>query len=147
MKQTHIAQTRRTQYGFTMMELLVVLVIVGLLAALVGPVVYKRISPAKAASARAQIEHFGTALDAYFIDNGRFPSTREGLIALRQAPANASNWNGPYLKKNIPQDPWGSAYRYLSPGTHGAYEISSLGADSKEGGEGENADIFSWQND
>jgi len=134
------------QSGFTMMELLVVLVIVGLLAALVGPVVYKRISPAKAATAKAQIEHFSTALDAYYIDNGRFPLTQQGLAALRQSISNAPDWNGPYLKKDIPKDPWNHSYQYLSPGKHGPYDIISLGADGKEGGEGENADIVSWQN-
>lgn len=131
--------------GFTLTELLIVLVIVGLLAALVGPTLYQRINPAKQSVARAQIENFMTALDSYFLDNGNFPAPQQGLNALRTRPESAAKWNGPYLKKEIPADPWGNPYVYRSPGRNGGYEIISYGADGKEGGEGEHADINSWE--
>jgi general secretion pathway protein G len=131
--------------GFTLIELLVVLVIIGLLAALVGPSLYQRISPAKESAARAQIENFATALDGYLVDIGRYPSTQEGLNALRAKPEGLDKWKGPYLKKEIPLDPWGQAYVYRAPGRSGGYEIVSYGADGREGGDAENADIASWQ--
>ncbi len=127
------------------MELLIVLVIIGLLAALVGPTLYQRIKPAKESAARAQIENFATALDSFYIDTGRYPTTQEGLKALRAKPENLEKWNGPYLKKEIPDDPWGAFYVYRAPGRSGGYEIASYGADGREGGEGENADINSWE--
>lgn len=130
--------------GFTMMELLIVLVIIGLLAALVGPTLYQRIKPAKQSVAQAQIENFMTALDTYFIDVGNYPQTQEGLNVLRQRPNNASLWKGPYLKKKIPKDPWGNPFIYQSPGRSGAYEIISFGADGQEGGEDGNEDVTSW---
>jgi general secretion pathway protein G len=133
------------QRGFTLIELLVVLVIIGLLAALVGPSLYQRISPAKESAARAQIENFATALDGFLVDIGRYPSTQEGLNALRNKPEGTDKWKGPYLKKEIPADPWGQPYVYRAPGRSGGYEIVSYGADGREGGEGENADIASWQ--
>lgn len=136
---------KRFSAGFTMMELLIVLVIIGLLAALVGPILFQRINPAKQSVARAQMENFMTALDNYFIDNGQFPNTQQGLSVLRTKPEGNEKWNGPYLKKEIPKDPWGNPYQYRSPGRNGGYEIASLGADGKEGGEGENADINSWE--
>jgi general secretion pathway protein G len=135
--------TRRTS-GFTLMELLIVLVIVGLLAALVGPTLYQQIKPAKQSAARAQIENFATALDSFFIDVGRHPTTQEGLAVLRSKPDSAEKWKGPYLKKEIPLDPWGNAYVYASPGRSGGYEIVAYGADGREGGEDDNADITSW---
>ena len=131
--------------GFTLIELLVVLVIIGLLAALVGPSLYQRISPAKESAARAQIENFATALDGFLVDVGRYPSTQEGLSALRVKPESTDKWKGPYLKKEIPLDPWGQAYVYRAPGRSGGYEIVSYGADGREGGDGDNADIASWQ--
>lgn len=131
--------------GFTLMELLIVLVIIGLLAALVGPTLYQRIKPAKQSAARAQIENFATALDSYYIDIGRYPTTQEGLKALRTKPETLEKWNGPYLKKEIPGDPWGSQYVYRAPGRSGGYEIVSYGADGREGGEGEDQDINSWE--
>jgi general secretion pathway protein G len=127
------------------MELLIVLVIIGLLAALVGPTLYQRIKPARESAARAQIENFGTALDSFFIDTGRHPTSQEGLKALRTKPEGLERWNGPYLKKEIPQDPWGNAYVYRMPGRNGGYEIVSYGADGREGGEGDNSDINSWE--
>jgi general secretion pathway protein G len=131
--------------GFTLTELLVVLVIIGLLAALVGPVLYQRINPAKESVARAQMENFMTGLDSYFLDVGKFPTTQQGLVALRTHPEAESKWNGPYLKKELPSDPWGNAYLYRAPGRNGGYEILSYGADGKEGGESDNADITSWE--
>jgi general secretion pathway protein G len=127
------------------MELLLVLVIIGLLAALVGPTIYQRIRPAKQSAAKAQIENFASALDSYYVDMGAYPSTQDGITALRTKPDGALAWNGPYLKKEIPKDPWGTAYIYRAPGRNGGYEIISYGADGREGGEGENADINSWE--
>lgn len=138
---------RKLSPGFTMMELLIVLVIIGLLAALVGPALFQRINPAKQSAARSQIENFMTALDTYFIDNGHFPATQQGLVVLRVKPENEDKWAGPYLKKDIPNDPWGNPYQYRSPGRNGGYEVISLGSDGKEGGESENQDINSWEVD
>lgn len=131
--------------GFTLTELLIVLVIIGLLAALVGPVLYQRINPAKQSVARAQIENFMTALDSYFLDSGRFPTQQQGLAALRVRQEGDSKWNGPYLKKDIPSDPWGNPFVYRTPGRNGGYEVISYGADGKEGGEGDNVDVNSWE--
>lgn len=135
----------RVLRGFTLMELLLVLVIIGLLAALVGPALYQRIKPAKESAARTQIENFSTALDSFYIDVGRYPSTQEGLKALRVKPEGAEKWNGPYLKKEVPNDPWSNPYIYRAPGRNGGYEIVSYAGDGREGGEGENADINSWE--
>lgn len=131
--------------GFTLTELLVVLVILGLLAALVGPNLYNRIKPAKQSVAAAQIEHFATALDSFFVDVGRFPTSSEGLNALQIKPRNGKNWQGPYLKKSLPLDPWDNNFVYRMPGQYGSYDIMSYGADGKLGGEGENSDIKSWE--
>ncbi|MEK6749079.1 MAG: type II secretion system major pseudopilin GspG [Pseudomonadota bacterium] len=136
---------RHRIYGFTMVELLVVLVIVGLISAVVGPVIYKRIGPAKQTAARTQVANFMTALDTYFVDTGGFPTHQQGLEALRVSPEGAPKWNGPYLKKEVPADPWGRPYVYRAPGRSGGYEIMSYGADGKEGGDGENQDITSWE--
>lgn len=138
---------RNKKQGFTLMELLIVLTIIGLLAALVGPTLYQRVKPAKQAAARAQIQNFMTALDNFFVDMGRYPSTQEGLKVLREAPAGARKWRGPYLQKQIPRDPWEHAYLYRSPGRNGGYEIRSLGADGKEGGEEEARDVNSWESE
>lgn len=136
---------RRREKGFTFFEILVVVTIIGLLAALVGPRLWKRISGGKQVAAKAQIELFGTALDAFRLDIGRYPTTEEGLKALREKPSGADNWNGPYLPKEIPADPWKRPYVYISPGNHGDYDLISYGADGVEGGEGENEDIVSWK--
>jgi general secretion pathway protein G len=136
---------KRDERGFTLVELLVVLAILALLTALAGPALFNQIKPARREAAAVQIEHFGSALDAYFLDMGSYPSTADGLEALRTAPGDSKRWRGPYLKKEIPMDPWGNPYHYKSPGRSGPYEISSYGADGREGGEGEDADINSWQ--
>ena len=128
------------------MELLLVLVIIGLLAALVGPTLYQRIKPAREAAARAQIENFATALDGYYIDTGRYPSTQEGLASLRQRPFGTDRWDGPYLKKELPKDPWDHPYYYRSPGEAGRpYDLYSYGADGAPGGDGDGRDITSWE--
>lgn len=121
------------------------LVIIGLLAALVGPNLYKRLKPAKQSVARAQLKNFQTALDTFYVDTGRFPTSQEGLVILSVNPGNMKNWNGPYLKEALPSDPWNNPYHYRSPGQHGPYEIVTYGADGKAGGVDENQDINSWQ--
>jgi general secretion pathway protein G len=136
----------RSQRGFSLIELLVVIIILGLIAGLVGPRLFGRVGQSKQATARAQIELLGAALDQYRLDIGAYPAAAVGLQALVQNP-NAPNWNGPYLKKNaVPSDPWGKPYQYkCCPGDHGDYDIWTLGADGAPGGEGENADIASWE--
>ena len=132
--------------GFTLIELLVVLVILGLLAGLVGPQVIKYLGGANTKTAKLQIEDFSTALDAFRLDMGRYPTTNEGLQTLVIQPSGANRWNGPYLRKNtVPKDPWGNDYQYRAPGQHGAFDLYSLGADGAEGGDGENQDVVSWQ--
>ncbi|WP_437363182.1 type II secretion system major pseudopilin GspG [Inquilinus limosus] len=142
---TPAAARRRRQAGFTLIELLVVLVILGLLAGLVGPRVLAYLGGARADSARLQIENFKSALDLYAIDVGGYPTTAQGLKALLANPGGVRGWNGPYLRSNaLPQDPWGNAYSYRAPGQHGAFDLYSLGADNREGGSGDDADITSW---
>ena len=131
--------------GFTLIELLVVLMILGLLAGLVGPRIMKYLGGAKTDTAQLQIEEFGAGLDLYHLEVGRYPTTEEGLMALSEQPAGASNWHGPYLKKkNIPSDPWGNNYQYRSPGEMSDYDLYSLGRDNADGGSGEDMDIVSW---
>jgi general secretion pathway protein G len=128
--------------GFTLLELLVVIVIIGLLAAYVGPKYFAQLGKSEVTIAKAQMEAFEKSLDTYRLDVGRYPSTEEGMAALMAAPAAAgAKWNGPYLKKGIPQDPWGHPYQYKAPGTKNDYEILSTGKDGQPGGTGENADI------
>lgn len=134
----------RSQKGFTLIELLIVMIILGLLAAIVAPNMFQKVGKAKQGSAKTQISMIGTALDAYRLDLGRYPSADEGLEALRKNPG-APNWDGPYLSKDIPVDPWGKPYVYRAPGDHGDYDLYSLGADGQDGGEGENADVVSWE--
>lgn len=134
--------------GFTLVELLIVMVILGLLSALVGPRLFGHLASSKVKAARTQIELLGAALDMYRLDMGRYPVTEQGLNALQQKPADearAMNWHGPYLKKQVDKDPWGNAYVYVFPGQHGEYDLISLGADGQPGGEGEDADINSWE--
>lgn len=131
--------------GFTLLELLVVLVILGLLASIAGPKVMNYLGGAKSDSAKLQVEEFGASLDLFKLETGRYPTSQEGLQALVQAPSGLTGWNGPYLKKKaVPKDPWGNEYRYVSPGQHGPYDLSSLGADNRDGGDGENKDLTSW---
>lgn len=131
--------------GFTLIELLVVLMILGLLASLVGPRVLKQLAGAKSDTAQLQIAELGSGLDLYHLEVGNYPTTEEGLVALVEEPSGASNWNGPYVKKNtIPEDPWGQSYRYQYPGERGVYDLYSLGRDNSDGGEGEDMDIVSW---
>lgn len=130
--------------GFTLVELLVVMVIIGLLAALVGPRLFPKLGKGKQAAAKAQIELLGQALDQFRLDVGRYPTTEEGLNALVNNPG-IEKWEGPYLKKGLPLDPWGRPYVYQSPGSHGEYDLISYGADGKPGGEGEDKDVVSWE--
>jgi general secretion pathway protein G len=145
---TNTNQRRRTtERGVTLIEMMVVVIIIGLFAALVGPQLFKNVGKSKRTAAHAQIESFLTALVSYNGDVGSFPSTDLGLQALRVRPESVTNWNGPYLMKDIPLDPWNHAYLYKYPGEHGdAPEIVSLGADGLPGGEGDNADIVCWSN-
>lgn len=130
--------------GFTLLELLVVIVIIGLLAAYVGPKYFSQLGKSEVTVAKAQIEAFEKSLDTYRLDVGRYLTTDEGMAALMAAPPAAGiKWNGPYLKKGVPQDPWGQAYQYRSPGSKGDDEIVSLGRDGQPGGTGDNADISS----
>jgi general secretion pathway protein G len=131
--------------GFTLIEILIVVIIIGLLAALVGPKLFGKVSSAKLKAAKAQIELFGTALDAFRLDVGRYPTGEEGLKALREKPSGVDAWEGPYLPKDIPLDPWGKPYIYISPGEHGEYDLLSYGLDGVVGGEGENQDVVSWK--
>ncbi|MHC1724949.1 MAG: type II secretion system major pseudopilin GspG [Syntrophobacteraceae bacterium] len=134
---------RITEKGFTLIELLIVMIILSLLAALVAPRLFQKIGSAKQKAAKSQIALFGGALDQFRLDVGRYPSTQESLEALRKNPG-VDHWDGPYLPKDVPGDPWGKPYMYRSPGEHGDYDIASFGADFQEGGEGENADVVSW---
>lgn len=139
---------RSTQRGFTLIELLIVMVIIGLLASLVGPRLFGQLDGAKIKATKSQIEMMGSALDAYRLDMGRYPSTEQGLNLLWEKPsdqADATRWRGPYLKKKVEKDAWGNAYVYKAPGAHGEYDLSSLGSDGQEGGEGDAADINSWE--
>src|SRR5499433_2819402 len=136
---------RHYQRGFTQVEILVVITIIGLIMALVGPRGINYLSESKSKAAKIQIESFGNALDLFYLDAGRYPTTSEGLRALMERPTNTAFWNGPYLKGNaVPNDPWGRVYLYRSPGQHGAYDILSYGADGQEGGTGASADVTSW---
>jgi general secretion pathway protein G len=136
---------RRTQAGFTLVEMLVVITIIGLIMALVAPRVLNYLSESKAKAAKIQIESLGSALDLFYLDAGRYPTTSEGLAALVQRPGAIPTWNGPYLKGGlVPADPWGNPYLYRAPGEHGAYDIVSYGSDGQEGGTGTAADITSW---
>ena len=137
---------RAAQRGFTLVELLVVITIIGLIMGLVGPRVLNYLTESKAKAAKIQIESLSSALDLYFLDVGRYPTTSEGLTALVRRPGSTASWNGPYLKGGlVPADPWGNPYVYRSPGQHGTYDILSYAADGTEGGTGSATDITSWQ--
>lgn len=135
---------RISQRGFTLLELLVVMVIIGLLAGYVGPRFFSQIGKSEVKAARAQIDALEKALDQFRLDNGRYPTTEEGLKALVERPSTSSKWSGPYLKKAVPLDPWERPYIYRAPGEHGEYDLSSLGKDGQAGGTEEAADITNW---
>jgi general secretion pathway protein G len=140
----------RPRGGFTLIEILVVIAVLAVLAALVAPNVFRHLGTAKDAAARSQMEMFAAALDAYRLDSGRYPTTAQGLDALVREPVaepRPRNWRGPYLRKDVPLDPWGNPYVYLAPGEHNpeGYDLLSLGADGAPGGEGEDADIAAWR--
>ncbi len=135
---------RRGRKGFTLIELLVVMAIIALLAALVGPRLFPKLGKGKQSAAKAQIELLGQALDQFRLDVGRYPTTQEGLNALAANPG-VEKWEGPYLKKGLPADPWDRPYQYQSPGTHGEYDLWSLGRDGQPGGDGEDKDVTSWE--
>lgn len=130
--------------GFTLLELLVVIVILGLLAGYVAPRYFAQVGKSEIKVAQAQIEGLGKALDQYRLDTGHYPSTEQGLAALMERPSSEVKWDGPYLKKALPPDPWGKPYMYRSPGEHGEFDIYSYGKDGQAGGSGENVDIVSW---
>jgi general secretion pathway protein G len=137
----------RNTKGFTLIELLVVIVVIGMLAGLVGPMIFRHVGDAKVSAAKAQLELFGLALDQYRLDNDYYPSTAQGLEALRTLPAGeptARDWRGPYIRKPIPLDPWGRPYIYRSPGEKNpnGYDLLTYGRDGKPGGQGEDADII-----
>ena len=140
---THPAPAGRVK-GFTLLELLVVMVIIGLLAGYVGPKYFAQIGKSEVKAARAQIDALGKASDQFRLDVGRYPTTEEGLAVLISRPSNIPKWDGPYLTKSVPVDPWGNQYIYKSPGEHGDYDLVSLGKDGRSGGDGENADINNW---
>ena len=139
-------ETRKSEKGFSLIELIVVLVILGLLAGVVGPKVYHKLATGKQQIARIQIKDLEGALQMFSFDVGRLPTTSEGLDGLVRNPGNLEAWRGPYLTKpEVPKDPWGKPYVYRSPGQHGDYDLFSYGPDGVEGGDGENADIGNWQ--
>jgi general secretion pathway protein G len=142
-----MSRHRRPAGGFTLIELLVVLLILGMIAGIAGPQIMSYLGDSKAKAAKLQISEFEGTLDLYKLDVGHYPDTQEGLKALVEAPPTAGDrWHGPYLKKKaVPKDPWGYDYQYTSPGKHGNLDIVSFGADGKEGGEGENKDVVSWE--
>lgn len=132
---------RRSQSGFTLVELMIVLFILGLLTALVAPRLMGRVGKAKQKTAQTQIHMLSTALELFYLDTGRYPTEEEGLKALSEKPGSLPDWGGPYLEKAVPKDPWGNDYVYKIPGEKSPYDLSSYGADKAPGGEGENQDI------
>lgn len=140
---------RRARGGFTLIELIVVIAVIATLAAVVAPAVFRNVGDAKVSAAKSQIEVFALALNAYRLDNDNFPTSDQGLVALRTLPAVGDpprSWRGPYLSKIVPLDPWGRPYIYVSPGTTNpeSYDLYTLGRDGKPGGDGEDADLTSW---
>lgn len=134
----------RRSRGFSLFELLVVMLIIGLLASYVGPRYFAQVGKSEVKAARAQMDALDKALEQYRLDVGRFPTSEQGLAALMTRPNNEPKWSGPYLKKAVPPDPWGMPYVYKSPGEHGEFDLSSLGKDRRPGGSGEDADITNW---
>ncbi|MDY0748829.1 type II secretion system major pseudopilin GspG [Paucibacter sp. R3-3] len=144
MASSSSAFRRRYHAGFTLLELLVVMVIIGLLAGYVGPKFFGQIGKSEVKAAKAQIDALQKALDQYRLDVGRYPSTEQGLQALVVKPSDEPRWAGPYLSKALPKDPWHNDYQYRAPGEHGEYDLLSYGRDGRPGGEGEDADLVSW---
>jgi len=138
-------KNKKSEKGFSLIELLIVMVIIGMLASLVGPKMFSKVGKSKQKSAKAQISMLETSLDMYRLDMGKYPTTDQGLAALRVKPDDNENWDGPYLPKEVPMDPWGNPYQYESPSEHGDFQIIANGADGTEGGEGEDQDIVSWK--
>lgn len=138
-------QGRRHGRGFTLLELLVVMVIIGLLVGYVGPRYFAQLGKSEIKAARAQIDGLSKALDQFRLDVGHYPTAEQGLASLVERPANEPKWGGPYLTKAVPLDPWGHLYVFTIPGEHGEYELLSYGKDGRPGGEGEAADIANWQ--
>lgn len=136
---------KKISRGFTLLELLVVIVIIGLLAGYVAPRYFSQVGKSEVKVAQAQVGALSKALDQYRLDTGHYPTTDQGLQALNTRPNPEPKWDGPYLSKAVPLDPWGNAYVYLAPGRHGDYDLLSFGKDGQEGGEGENKDIRSWE--
>lgn len=130
--------------GFTLLELLVVMVIIGMLASFVAPKFFAQIGKSQTKTARAQIDALEKSLDQYRLDIGRYPTTEQGLAALNERPAGETKWSGPYLKKSVPMDPWSHAYIYKNPGEHGEYDLLSYGKDGQPGGTDEAEDITNW---
>jgi general secretion pathway protein G len=143
-KQPSPTARRSATCGFTLLELLVVIVIIGLLAGLVAPRYFDQVSKSNTKIAKAQIDSLEKALDEYRLDVGSYPTTEQGLEALNTRPQNLDKWGGPYLKKAVPLDPWGASYIYKSPGDHGDYDLLSYGKDGQPGGAGEAVDVTSW---
>jgi general secretion pathway protein G len=140
----HSPSRRLARRGFTLLELLVVMVIIGLLAGYVGPKLFAQIGKSEVKAAKAQLDGLQKSLDQFRIDTGHYPTTEQGLAALIVKPADEGKWSGPYLSKAVPPDPWGRDYQYRCPGQHGEYDLQSFGKDGQPGGDGENADIVSW---
>ena len=135
----------KNKKGFTLIEILIVMVIIGLIASLVAPKLFNKLGESKQKTAKAQISMIETALDAFRLDVGRYPTTQEGLKILWDKSSNIPHWDGPYLPKPVKEDPWDHPYIYKCPGEHGPYDLYSLGIDGKPGGTGENKDITSWE--
>lgn len=140
---SHLSLNSRNA-GFTLLELLVVMVIIGLLAGYVGPKYFSQVGKSEVKTAKAQIDALEKALDQYRLDNGRYPTTEQGLAALMSKPANEARWDGPYLKKAVPLDPWGNPYVYKQPGTRGEFDLMSYGKDGQPGGTDQAADLTNW---
>ena len=135
----------KEERGITLIELLVVMVIIAMFATIVGQRLFRNVEKARQTTAKAQIGEFESVLDAFRLDVGRYPTAEEGLQSLRARPGSLERWDGPYLRKDVPLDPWQRPYVYRFPGQHGDYDLYSLGADGQDGGEGENADVTNWK--